>query len=233
MLFIGLVIRLLGVTIMLHARAADGTAFELVLCQVLQGLGGGFASVATTVSAQAAVPHIDVATVTAMTLLLSEIGNSVGSAAATGIWNTYMPRDLATYVPTTNQTLLDDLFGSITDITSYPIDDPIRLGAIEAYRSVMHRLVSCSIFIAIFPPLVCLWLTKDIRLSNTRTGGLDEDVLEGIRRTPRGTPDITPRRMRSFAEEVGTPDEMAHLNPSAGPSRDEYGSGVTSRDEVV
>lgn len=144
MLFTGLLVRLLGVAIMLRARSASGTTFELVLCQVLQGLGGGFASVATQVGAQAAVAHADVATVTAMTLLLSEVGNSVGSAAATGIWNTYMPRDLAAHVPTTNQTLLDELFGSITDIVQYPIDDPVRLGAIEAYRAVMHRLVvSC------------------------------------------------------------------------------------------
>lgn len=141
MLFSGLLIRLFGVVIMLRARSASGTTFELVLCQVLQGLGGGFASVATQVGAQAAVAHADVATVTAMTLLLSEVGNSVGSAAATGIWNTYMPQDLAAHVPTTNQTLLDELFGSITDIVQYPIDDPVRLGAIEAYRAVMHRLV--------------------------------------------------------------------------------------------
>jgi MFS family permease len=144
MLFAGLLVRLLGVGIMLRARSAQGTTLELVLCQVLQGLGGGFAGIATQVGAQAAVGSADIATVTAMTLLLSEVGNSVGSAAATGIWNTYMPRDLAEHVPTTNQTLLDELFGSITDIVEYPIDDPIRLGAIEAYRSVMHRLVVSS-----------------------------------------------------------------------------------------
>lgn len=196
MLFSGLLVRLLGVGVMLRARGADGSTFELVLCQVLQGLGGGFASVATQVSAQAAVPHADVASVTAMTLLLSEVGNSVGSAAATGIWNTYMPGDLARHVPTTNQTLLDELFGSITDITAYPIDDPIRLGAIEAYRAVMHRLVGWAVAVALLPPIVCALMTDNIRLTSSQG-------LEDLGQLP------SPRvRYR----DTGTPDEMEHLN---------------------
>ena len=137
MLMIGLLIRLLGVMLMLHARSDQGSVYSLVLCQVLQGMGGGFAAISTQVSAQAAVAHVDVATVTAMVLLFAEVGNSVGSAVATGIWAEYMPKELATYVPTNNQTLLNELYGSITDIVTYPVDDPIRIGAITAYQAVM------------------------------------------------------------------------------------------------
>ena len=137
LLFAGLLIRLLGVGLMIKARSASGNTAELVLCQVLQGVGGGFAAIAIQVSAQAAVAHVDVATVTAMVLLITEVGNSVGSAIATGIWTSFMPGELAKHVPTTNATLLADLFGSITDIELYPIDSPIRLGAIEAYHNVM------------------------------------------------------------------------------------------------
>jgi len=138
MLLIGLLIRLLGVILMLHARSENGSVYSLVLCQILQGMGGGFAAISTQVSAQAAVAHVDVATVTAMVLLLTEVGNSVGSAVATGIWAEYMPRELAAHVPTTNQTLLNELYGSITDIALYPVNDPIRIGAIEAYQAVMY-----------------------------------------------------------------------------------------------
>ena len=73
MLFLGLLIRLLGVGLMIKARSADGSVFELVLCQVVQGVGGGLAGITTQVSAQAAVPHADVATVTAMVLLITEV----------------------------------------------------------------------------------------------------------------------------------------------------------------
>lgn len=137
MLFCGLLIRLLGVSLMIRARSAKGNSLELVGCQILQGMGGGFAAIAIQVSAQAAVAHMDVATVTAVVLLITEVGNSVGSAVATSIWTKHMPLQLAEHVPTTNQTLLHELYGSITDIAAYPIEDPIRAGAIEAYEAVM------------------------------------------------------------------------------------------------
>ena len=176
MLFTGLMIRLLGVILMIDARAENGTTFQLVVCQVLQGVGGGFASIATQVSAQAAVAHADVATVTAVVLLMTEVGNSVGSALASGVWATWMPQELKKYVPTNNQTLLDDLFGSIMDITLYPEDDPIRLGAVEAYHAVMYRLVSGAIFLAIFPPIFCLFLTHDIKLTRAQNAIDNRDV---------------------------------------------------------
>ena len=81
LLFVGLIIRLAGVALMIHSRGANGTPLELVLNQALQGIGGGFAVVTLQVSAQAGVPHADVATVTAMVMLITEVGNSVGSAS--------------------------------------------------------------------------------------------------------------------------------------------------------
>jgi hypothetical protein len=48
-----------------------------------------------------------------------------------------MPVELKKHVPTSNQTLLDDLFGSIMDIVLYDEKDPIRLGAVAAYQAVM------------------------------------------------------------------------------------------------
>lgn len=57
-MFSGLVIRLAGVGMMLHSRGARGSAAELVINQVLQGMGGGFAAVTIQVAAQSQVPHI-------------------------------------------------------------------------------------------------------------------------------------------------------------------------------
>jgi hypothetical protein len=72
MLVTGLCIRLMGVGIMFHARGPNGNTASLVMCQVLQGVGGGIAAIATQTAAQASVSHVDVATVTAMFLLLTE-----------------------------------------------------------------------------------------------------------------------------------------------------------------
>ncbi|WVF70813.1 hypothetical protein IAT40_005607 [Kwoniella sp. CBS 6097] len=176
MMFAGLLIRLLGVGLMLKARSATGNLAELVSCQVLQGLGGGFAAIALQVSAQAAVTQVDVATVTAMVLLITEIGNSVGSAAAAGIWASEMPDALAKHVPTTNATLLAELYGSITDIAFYPTNDPIRLGAIAAYQDVMYKLVLGAVIVAIFPPIFCAFLTKDIKLTRAQNAVDNKDL---------------------------------------------------------
>ncbi|RXK36198.1 hypothetical protein M231_06542 [Tremella mesenterica] len=176
MLLIGLLIRLLGVGIMIHARSPSGNTASLVMCQVLQGLGGGFAAISIQVAAQAAVAHVDVATVTAMVLLITEVGNSVGSAVATEIWTTYMPGQLAKHVPTTNQTLLNELFGSTVDIATYPPDDPIRLGAIAAYQNIMQRLVLGAVIVAIFPPIFCMLFIRNIRLTRAQNAIDGRDV---------------------------------------------------------
>ncbi|WRT64021.1 uncharacterized protein IL334_000948 [Kwoniella shivajii] len=178
MLFGGLLVRLLGCGLMLKARSASGNTAELVMCQVLQGLGGGFAAIAIQVSAQAAVVHVDVATVTAMVLLITEVGNSVGSAIAAEIWSSHMPAALAKHVPTNNATLLADLYGSITQIALYPENDPIRMGAIVAYQDVMFKLVLGALIVAILPPIFCVIFTKDIKLTRAQNA-VDAKDLSG------------------------------------------------------
>lgn len=69
-----------GVAMMIHSRGANGSDVELVFTQILQGFGGGLAAVSSQVGAQAAVPHADVAIITALVLLFTEIGGAVGNA---------------------------------------------------------------------------------------------------------------------------------------------------------
>lgn len=70
---------------MLHSRGANASSFELILTQILQGFGGGFAAVSSMVGAQASVPHADVAMATAFNLLITEIGGAGGSAVGTSL----------------------------------------------------------------------------------------------------------------------------------------------------
>ena len=63
---------------MIHSRGAN--ASDACRSQLLQGIGGGFSAVSLQVSAQASVPHADVAMVTAVVLLITEIGGAIGTA---------------------------------------------------------------------------------------------------------------------------------------------------------
>ena len=65
---------------MIHSRGANASDAEVVWSQLLQGIGGGFSAVSLQVSAQASVPHADVAMVTAVVLLITEIGGAIGTA---------------------------------------------------------------------------------------------------------------------------------------------------------
>jgi len=63
---------------MMHSRGANTSDAELVWTQIILGLGGGLATVSAQVGAQAAVPHI----ITAIVVLLTQIGGPVGSTCA-------------------------------------------------------------------------------------------------------------------------------------------------------
>ena len=70
---------------MIHSRGANGSDVELVFTQILQGFGGGLAAVSAQVGAQASVRHADVAIITALVLLFTEIGGAVGNACGGSI----------------------------------------------------------------------------------------------------------------------------------------------------
>jgi hypothetical protein len=61
---------------MIHSKGALGSDAELVMAQILQGVGGGFAAIIIQTAAQSRVAHVDVAIVTALVLLITEVGNS-------------------------------------------------------------------------------------------------------------------------------------------------------------
>jgi MFS family permease len=155
----GLCVRLLGVGIMIHSRGADGSDAELVVSQIIQGFGGGFAAVTSQVGAQASVPHVDVATVTAFVLLVTEIGGAVGNAIAGGIWSNLMPGKLSRQLsPFMNQTSIDEIYNSIIVAAAYPDGDPIRQGVINAYGEVMHIMLIVAIVVAVIPILLTLFM---------------------------------------------------------------------------
>ncbi|KAI0828482.1 drug:h+ antiporter [Trametes gibbosa] len=183
-LFTGLCIRLFGIGLMIHSRGANASDAEIVWTQLLQGVGGGFATVASVVGAQASVPHIDVATVTAIVVLWGEIGGAVGSAVAGAMWTNTMPKQLERYLPHLNATARAELFGSITAVRALPYDDPTRRGVIEAYGYTMRDMLIVATVLAIVPVPLSLgmpnWYLGD------RQNAVDAADLKGERAVPIG-----------------------------------------------
>ncbi|KAG1768050.1 MFS general substrate transporter [Suillus placidus] len=155
-LVIGLVVRLAGVAMMIHSRGANASDAELVWTQILQGFGGGFAAVSSQVGAQASVPHADVAIITAVVLLVTEIGGAVGNACAGAIWSNTMPVNLEKYLPWLTDEQRAELYGSITLAASYPRGDPVREGVINAYDDTMKIMVTAATALSVVPVLLAL-----------------------------------------------------------------------------
>ncbi|KXN85124.1 Siderophore iron transporter 3 [Leucoagaricus sp. SymC.cos] len=176
-LVVGLAIRLLGCGLMIHSRGANASDAEIVWSQLLQGIGGGFASVASQVGAQASVTHADVAMVTAVVLLITEIGGSIGSAIAGALWTNLMPGKLAkclSFLPADQQA---ELFSSITAAIQYPRGNPVREGVIQAYDEVMKTMTITATVIAVIP-LALAFLMPNWYLGNGQNA-VDEVGLSG------------------------------------------------------
>ncbi|KAG6816467.1 hypothetical protein H0H87_005827 [Tephrocybe sp. NHM501043] len=184
LLIAGLGIRILGVGLMIHSRGADGSDAELVWTQLLQGIGGGMASVASQVGAQASVPHADVAMVTAVVLLITEIGGAIGGGIAGAIWSNLMPTKLATHLPFLTQEEREALFGSITAALAYDRGTPIREGVIAAYGDVMKIMTIAATVFAVVPFLLSFlmpnWYLGDKQNAVEDVGLAGEHVVDPV-----------------------------------------------------
>ncbi|KAJ3846885.1 drug:h+ antiporter [Lentinula lateritia] len=186
-LVIGLCIRLVGVALMIRSRGANGSDAELVWTQILQGIGGGFAASCSQVGAQASVPHVDLAMTTAVILLVTEIGASIGGSVAGAIWTSKMPSKLAQYLPDLSEKERAALFSSITDVTKYERGTYVREGVILAYGDVMRDLLILATILSIFPIFLATFL-PNWYLGNKQNAVNAEDLVDdlGRRRMSRG-----------------------------------------------
>uniref|UniRef100_V5GMA8 Major facilitator super n=2 Tax=Kalmanozyma brasiliensis (strain GHG001) TaxID=1365824 RepID=V5GMA8_KALBG len=153
LLMIGLVMRLLGATLMIRYRTADDPTYMLVLCQLLQGVGGGSIAITMQVAVQVTVRHADVAIVTALELLTTEIGAAIGSATAGWMFQTYLPTKLAANLPNMDADELKLVYGSLQKALSYPLGSYERDAIIESWVEVM-RMLSIVATITLVPAVL-------------------------------------------------------------------------------
>ncbi|KAJ3796196.1 drug:h+ antiporter [Lentinula aff. detonsa] len=176
LLTIGLCIRLLGVGLMIKSKGAHGTTGFLVICQVLQGLGGGIAACSSQLLAQGSVRHQDLGTATAFVLLWAAIGNAVGSALAAAIWRDHMPKQLSQNLNgLLNSTEIDSIYASITTAVTYRSDEAVYDGIITSYDYTMKILLIVATAIAVVPVILSFFV-KDMYLSDKHNDVEDIDA---------------------------------------------------------
>ncbi|KAK0230661.1 drug:h+ antiporter [Armillaria fumosa] len=177
LLVVGLAIRLLGVGLMIHSRGANGSDVEIVWTQIIQSMGGGMSAITIQTAAQASVSHKDVATATAMVLLLTEIGGAIGNSVAGAIWTNLMPGKLLKYLPNISQDERDALYSSITTVTTYARGTEIREGVISAYGDVMKIMLIVATVMSVIPLAISFFM-PDWHLGE-KQNAVDEEDLAG------------------------------------------------------
>ncbi|PWN48195.1 putative siderophore iron transporter mirC [Violaceomyces palustris] len=185
---VGSVIRMLGIGLMIKYREIGSSTFQIVMPQVLQGLGGGILGITLQVAAQVSVLHQDVALVTAYLLLITEIGGACGNAVVGAVQTNVFPEYLAKYLPdvdaATRATIAASPYGAAL---TYPMGSPIREGLILAYNDYVHKLLIISISLSVVPIILTL-LIKDRKLNDKQNCVSDE--LAGMKFSPRSD-DVT------------------------------------------
>jgi len=135
----GAVIRLIGYGLMLRLRGQQNSIGELFTQQVIQGIGSGIIHTSLLVPPQIVVSHSQMPQVLSLTLTMSYLGSSVGSAIAGGIYtNTLRPSLWAYLGRNATQDSVDQLYNSITGVL-LSWGDPKR----DAVNLAVSRQRSC------------------------------------------------------------------------------------------
>ncbi|KAF7597170.1 hypothetical protein BBP40_009509 [Aspergillus hancockii] len=155
----GLMIKIIGMGIMLDGKKATANTGAMVMAMILIGLGGSMSVVGSRVASQASVPQQDVALAISLLALWSKIGSATGAAIVAVIWAEQMPKQLREYLPSTaTEADVKKLFGSPTSIRKlYDFDDPMRVGAIKAYRRTLYYCLASATALAFVPLIASLF----------------------------------------------------------------------------
>ena len=164
-MIIGILIHIVGAIMMVRFRSLDNTTMQIVISQVISGLGGGFTTLGAQLGVQAVVEHQDVAVVTAVFLTITQIGGAVGGAVSGIIWTTFLPAKLRTYMPDMAEADIKRIFGSMAVALSYEPGSPERIAINQSYFEC-QRLLNIAALTGLLPALISALLMADVKLAH-------------------------------------------------------------------
>lgn len=191
LLALGIVVRLVGVALMVRYRGVEHSTTMLVVCQIVQGIGGGTVGLTMQVAAQVAVSRSKVALVTALELLTTEVGAASGAALAGALFSTALPPLLHQRVPGVSDDERRTLAGSLAAVHRYAMDTPERQGIAAAWSGVM-RLLCIVAFLVQVPALAFALLVPDASLQGSSGKSRTGDAAKPHESTPLLAPHTAP-----------------------------------------
>lgn len=159
----GAVLRFVGLGLMIRYRTADSSVAQIVIPQVVQGVGGGFMTAAPLVVAQASVPHSEMAIVTGFFLLVLELGSSIGSAVVGAVQKQLRGQLQTSLAGVVNATVVEAIYeqGAVA-AAMFPVGSPVRTGIIAAWTKNMHSLLIGAIVIGAFDIILAVFIPNKV-----------------------------------------------------------------------
>ena len=176
--FIGGCLRVLGVGLMLRYRTLGSSTAQIVIPQVIQGIGGGMLTANLAVAAQQSVPHARVAIVTAVVLLIVNLGDAIGSAV-TGAVQQNLLGQLHHYVDPVagNSSVATEVYGAgATVAKTFPMGSPVRDAISRAWSANMHQLLIGALVSGILNALMCIAM-RDRTLAKDRQNNVADEPV--------------------------------------------------------
>ncbi|CAK7271722.1 hypothetical protein SEPCBS119000_004750 [Sporothrix epigloea] len=175
--FFGGCLRVVGVGLMIRYRTVGSTTAQLVIPQIVQGIGGGMLTANLLVAAQQSVSHARVAIVTAVLLLIINLGDAIGSAV-TGAVQQNLQGLMHQYVDPVvggNATIATMVYeGGAFAAKAYPLGSPVRDAISAAWSANMHQLLVGALISGVINALMCLGMPDRQLASETQNNVTDE-----------------------------------------------------------
>ena len=159
----GIPLMVLGTALLIKFRNAESSTGYLVMCQLLNGFGSGFLSMTSQMAVMAPVTHQEVAVVLAIYSMFGSIGAAIGETIAGALWTNQLPGLIYKELPAEYKYLTADIYASLAVQISYPMGSEVRTAIINAYATLMHRMVIAGA-VFLIPTFISVLAWQNINL---------------------------------------------------------------------
>ncbi|XXG95526.1 hypothetical protein Hte_001790 [Hypoxylon texense] len=179
LIFAGVAVRFIGYGLMFRIRNSDSTTAEIVIVQIIQGIGDALVGTCSFVASTVAVPHKEVAQMTSLAVCLSTLGSTIGTAIGGGIYTSHFKAELAKELGSSaTPALIESVFNSITK-TLPAFGTPQRDGIARAYNTIMAYFTYVA-FGSIAPGFIFAWFLPDRKLTDTHNLVEDQEPTTDV-----------------------------------------------------
>lgn len=165
--------------LLIHYRGGSSSKLGVIGAEVVLGIAGGMFSYPTQAVIQAFVPHENLAVITGLYLAFYNIGSALGVAVSGAVYTQRLPIELKKRVPTTNATLLTEIYTSpLVLIAQYPMRTPIREGMVAAYQHIQRLMCIVGVCLSLILLAAAFALPNPIFVDRRSLVEGDEDPAD-------------------------------------------------------